>query len=459
MKKNEYILRMSLIILLTGTAGFLLSCTSRQQEKKRASSVIHPEWSRNSVIYEVNIRQYTPEGTFKAFEQHLPRLKELGVDILWLMPIHPIGEKNRKGSLGSYYSVRDYLGINPEFGTMDDFKSLVQKAHSLEMKVIIDWVTNHTSWDNNLVTEHPDWYIRDSAGNLVTPVRDWTDVVDLDFSKEGLREYMKNAMIYWIKEADVDGFRCDVADMVPIDFWNRSVQEVNKLKPVFMLAEAEKPEMHDSAFNATYSWNLFKLMRAIARGDKTSLSVDSLLYSEDTLYPADAYRMRFTTNHDENCWAGTEYELFGPAAQTFAVLTFTIPGIPMIYSGQESASGKRLRFFDKDTIVWGNYDLHVFYSTLINLKKENKALWNGSAGGSLTRLETNRNKDVYAFIREKDKNKVIVILNLTPGLQSLDIHDHKIIGNYTNLFTREKIRFEDEAIFRLKPWEYLVFYN
>jgi glycosidase len=457
MKSNIILFKLLSVIIICGAAGYLISCSVKNQNMKRETSVIHPEWSRNAVIYEVNIRQYTPEGTFKAFEQHLPRLKELGVDILWLMPINPIGSVNRKGTLGSYYSIKDYRGINPEFGTLDDFKDLVKKAHSLEMKVIIDWVANHTSWDNNLVAEHPEWYTKDSTGRIIAPVADWTDAADLDYSKEGLREYMKESMIYWVKVADIDGFRCDVAGMVPVDFWNKAVPEIKKVKPVFMLAEWETPEMHDTAFDMTYGWELYKIMNAIAKGEKTANDIDKIWSQEDSLYTPDAYRMRFTSNHDENSWNGTEYDRMGDAAMTFAVLSFTVPGMPLIYSGQEAAFNKKLRFFDKDTIDWDNYNLSPFYSTLIKLKKENKALWNGNAGGILKRIHTHSDKDIYVFLREKEGNTVLVILNLTSASQNVDLNDHTVLGTYTNTFTGETVSLEDESIFSLKPWEYRIF--
>jgi glycosidase len=268
---------------------------------------------------------------------------------------------------------------------------------------------------------------------------------------------MKDAMIYWVKEADIDGFRCDVAGMVPVDFWNNTVPEIKKIKPVFMLAEWETPEMHDTAFDMTYGWNLYQLMNAIAKGKQTADDIDSIWIKEDSLYPPDAYRMRFITNHDENSWNGTEYERMGDAAPAFAVMSFTVPGMPLIYSGQESGSNHRLRFFDKDTIDWDNYKLSVFYSTLIRIKKENKALWNGNTSGTLTRIHTHSSKEIYAFLREKEGNKVLVILNLTSKPQNVDLVDHAVLGNYTNAFTGEAVRFEDESIFSLKPWEYKVY--
>jgi len=249
-----------------------------------------------------------------------------------------------------------------------------------------------------------------------------------------------------------------MAGMVPLDFWNYTVAEIKKVKHVFMAAEWESPEMHDSAFDLTYGWEFFHLTNSVAKGEKTADDMDNMLKKEDSLYNPDAYRFRFTSNHDENYHAGSEYERMGDAAHAFAVLSFTVPGLPLIYSGQESGLKRRLREFEKDTIEWGNYDLSIFYSTLIRLKKDNKALWNGNAGGPLTRIHTHSDRDVYVFLREKERNKVLVILNLTSKHQNVDLNDHKIIGNYTNLFSAENIRLEDEAIFQLRPWEYIIFF-
>ncbi|HTX88711.1 MAG TPA: alpha-amylase family glycosyl hydrolase [Bacteroidales bacterium] len=446
-----------IVIVITGlvTAAFLLYafCVPK---KEIPSAVVHPEWSRNATIYEVNIRQYTPEGTFAAFEKHLPRLKKMGVEILWLMPVNPIGIKNRKGSLGSYYSVKDYLGVNPEYGTLSDLKSLVKEAHNLGMKVIIDWVANHTSWDNNLITEHPEWYTHDAAGNIVSPVKDWTDAADLDYNQEGLREYMKNALVYWVKEAGVDGFRCDVAGMLPVSFWNWAVPELRKIKPVFMLAEWETPEMHEQAFDMTYSWNLYHLMNQIAKGERTAAGIDSLLAREDTTYPKDAYRMLFTSNHDENSWNGTEYERLGEGAKCFAVLTFTLPGMPLIYTGQEAAFNRRLKFFDKDTVSWDNYPLENFYATLIRMKRENPALWCGKAGGDLLPLKTVHGKQVFAFLRVKDQNRVLAVFNLSPNPITFQVHGKNMTGTFQDVFSGETAQIEDGTAFILGPWGYRV---
>ena len=247
----------SLFILL-----FILSNSSILFAQK-STTVKHPEWSKNASIYEVNVRQYTPEGTFKAFQKHLPEIKKMGIDILWLMPINPIGKLNRKGSLGSYYSISDYNAVNPEFGNINDLKNLVNAAHNLGMKVIIDWVANHTSWDNIWTKTHPGFYIKDKNGNFKSPVADWTDAIGLNYNNPKLWIAMENSMEFWIKECDIDGFRCDVAGRVQMPFWNFVRMELEKIKPVFMLAEAEGPQFHKHAFDMTYSWEPHDIMKKI----------------------------------------------------------------------------------------------------------------------------------------------------------------------------------------------------
>jgi len=401
----KYIL---LIIVLT----FLAACTPSEKKttaKNEALEVVeHPEWSVDANIYEVNIRQYTPEGTFNAFREHLPRLQEMGVEILWLMPIHPIGEENRKGTLGSYYAVKDFKAINPNFGTEEDFKALVDDAHNRGMKVIIDWVANHSAWDNVWTESNPEWYTKDEDGNFTPPVADWSDVIQLNYDVPELREAMADAMEYWVRDFNIDGYRCDVAYMVPLDFWTDVHQRLDAIKDVFMLAEAEEPELHQ-AFDMTYSWSFKDVVVPAARGDKPLSELDSLMMREQQRFPEDAYRMYFTTNHDENSWQGSDIDLYGDNFQNYAVLAATIDGMPLIYSGQESGLDKQLEFFEKDEIDWDDYKYREFYTTLLKLKKDNEALWNGEEGGSFSRIESS--EGTYAFSRNKGNNQVIVLLN------------------------------------------------
>jgi glycosidase len=426
--------------------------------KKMESPKSHiPEWSKNSVLYEVNIRQYTPEGTFKAFESHLPRLKELGVDILWIMPIHPISMKNRKGSLGSYYAVKDYKGINPEFGNLDDFKSLVNKAHELDIKVIIDWVANHTGWDNNWIIEHKDWYTQDSLGNVIPPNPDWKDIADLNFDSKPMRHAMIDAMKYWVKEANIDGFRCDVAWGVPQDFWETATASLDSIKPVYMLAEDEDhPDFLKKAFVSNYTWKFHHLINDVAQGKKKAADIRKF-YTDSVSKVADgAFSMQFITNHDENSWAGSEYERMGEAVKTFATLTFTLEGIPLIYSGQEAGLHKRLLFFEKDTINWSNLEMQKFYQSLTSLKHNNQALWNGASGGRMNLVETSSPEKVFAFTREKDKNQVLAVFNLSaePVEATIQLPE---AGDYKEYFRGEIKTLEKGSVIKLDKWGYQVF--
>ncbi|MCS0590094.1 alpha-amylase family glycosyl hydrolase [Massilia norwichensis] len=388
-----------------------------------APPIAHVAWSKNANIYEVNIRQYTKEGTFKAFAAHLPRLKKMGVDILWLMPIQPIGEKNRKGTLGSYYAVRDYTAVNPEFGNLADFKALVKQAHGLGMKVIIDWVANHTAFDNRWTVEHKDWYLLDEKGEIfpVTYTEGaepeyWTDVTGLDYRNKDLWKGMTDAMLYWVRETDIDGFRCDVAGKVPTPFWNQARDALDRVKPVFMLAEADKPELQEHAFDMSYGWDTKDLFKDIAKGKKDARALKDFLAHPPKTFPAGAYRMRFTSNHDENSWSGSDVELYGPAFKAMAVLAATLPGMPLIYGGQEAGLDKRIEFFEKDPIAWKNYPYVPFYTSVLKLKHDNPALWNGQYGGGIEVLETGNDK-VFAFLRRREGNTVKVSVNLSNAAQ------------------------------------------
>lgn len=415
-----------------------------------------PEWSYNKAIYEVNIRQYTPEGNIKAFEKHLPKLKELGADILWLMPIHPIGENNRKGTLGSYYSVKDYKAVNPEFGTIEEFKSLVKMVHKMGMYVIIDWVANHTAWDNPWITEHPELYTTDSLDNIITPVRDWTDVADLNYDTKELWVEMIDALKFWVEECDIDGYRCDVAGMVPIEFWIEARSELKKIKSVFMLAEWDTPEVH-LAFDMTYDWNLHKILNGIAKNEKTVVDLTEHLKKNERDFPINAFRMQFTSNHDENSWNGTEFERLGDGVETFAVLTCVIPDMPLVYTGQEAGNTKRLSFFDKDTVEWKEYELFDIYSKLFQLKKNNKSLFNGDRGGEMTFLQGSNKENIFAFTRTSDKDKILAIFNLSDQSLVFELTGESLQGSYKNYFTGKLESFVSKETFKLNPWEYRIY--
>jgi glycosidase len=419
-----------------------------------------PEWSEDATIYEVNVRQYTKEGTLIAFQTHLPRLKELGVKLLWLMPIHPISKKNRNGSLGSPYAVANYTEVNPDLGTMKDFKNLVSEAHKLGFKVLLDWVANHTGWDNPWIAEHPEWFTQDSEGNVIHPAgTNWTDVAHLNYESQEMRAAMLNAMKFWVEETDIDGYRADHAKGVPVDFWNEAGTELNKIKPVYMLAEDEEhPELLNQAFNSNYSWRLHHLMNEVAQGKNNAASIKNYLEALNTIYPKGTYPMLFITNHDENSWAGTEYERLGEAVKTMAVLTFTSPGMPLVYSGQEAGLERRLSFFDKDEILWDDLSMHDFYEKLVSFKKENQALWNGNAGGTISFLPTS-DENMVAFVREKDVNKVLVVMNLSANSIKGEVIFDDLSGSYQTLFVDKETTLEKQQSFDLKPWEYHIFYS
>lgn len=425
----------------------------------------HPVWSRNATIYEVNIRQHTPEGTFAAFEKDLPRLKSMGIKIIWLMPIHPIGEKNRKGSLGSYYSVRDYKGINKEYGTLDDFKKLVTAIHAQGMKVILDWVANHSAFDNVWVKEHKEFYLTDSAGNIQPPLgTDWWDVAQLDWTSKTnkLDSAMIDAMKYWVRECDVDGYRCDVAEKVPTRFWEKARAELDAIKPVFMLAEAEKPEHHLRAFDMSYTWEFMHICNEIGAGRMTLTDIDRYMEKQDTLFPSSAYRMYFTTNHDENSWKGTSTERFGNARQVFDVLCFTIAGMPLCYTSQEGGEaytdGKphRLRFFDKDTAFWNDYKHQDFYSRLFKAHVDNPALWNGEFGGTFRRMKTSNDEEIYSFTRTKNDNQVLVILNFSGKPQQINFIE-EIESEFRSIFNNQTLSVFTKGAVKLPAYGYQVF--
>lgn len=431
---------------------FLLQCARPETGFKNV------EWSQNATIYEVNIRQFSEAGTFKAFEQTLPELSDLGVNILWLMPIHPIGEVNRKGGLGSYYAVKDYFGVNPEFGTEQDFRDLVNAAHANGMYVILDWVANHTAWDNPIAVSNPDFFDTDSTGAF-TPPRgtDWTDVIQLNFSNPATHDYMASALAYWVREFDIDGYRCDVADMVPVEFWNRVRKELDAIKPVFMLAEAENPAHHIEAFDMSYAWNMHHQFNRVARGDTSARAIFGLLDEDRARFPAHAYRMQFTSNHDENSWNGTEFVRLGDGVKTFAVLASLIDGMPLIYNGQEYGNPKALEFFEKDLVQRPDTSYWSFYQTLMKLNRDHPALHNGIHGAPAVAIPTSDDDRVLAFIREKDDCQVVVVLNLSPDAVMVSIRSDKLTGRFKNVSTNTDTEMTNKQEFSLQPWEYIVY--
>jgi glycosidase len=414
----------------------------------------HPAWIIQGNIYEVNIRQYTPEGTFKAFAGSLDRLRAMGVQTLWFMPIHPISKKDRKGTLGSYYAVADYTAVNPEFGTLDDWISLVRTIHRKGMKVILDWVPNHTGADNRWLTAHPDFFVKDSTGQPAMAA-DWSDTRQLDYSNREMQDSMIAAMDFWLKRSGIDGFRCDVAWNVPGSFWSRCIAHLKKEKNIFMLAEGDKAYLPRSGFDAVYPWNMFNMMKKVAAGERPAFALDSAYRELDTLYPANTIELYFTSNHDENSWNKADFAVFpGPEHAAFAVFTQTMAkGVPLIYSGQEEPVLRPLAFFEKDPIHFRYYARADFYKILLNLRKRNPAL---AANAGFRKIAAGDERAVYAYVREKGNNRVLVILNFSGEEQPVAIRDRSLWGKSYNVFLH-RAQTLNGSTWKMKPWGYEVY--
>lgn len=452
-----------LSILIVTIVFFNTSCNEEKKNSVEPAvqaelKLGHPAWSEQSNIYEVNLRQYSPSGSIVDFEKHLPRLKDMGVEILWFMPITPIGKEGRKMTekeLGSYYAVKDYKGFNEEFGSMEQWKAFVKDAQAMGFKVITDWVANHSAIDNHWLKAHPGFYVRDSAGKTVSPY-DWTDVLKLNYQNRELRDSMIDAMKFWVTETGIDGFRCDVAEDVPVDFWKECIDSLRKIKHVFMLAEGEKADLHEAGFDATYAWNMMRAMADLYSGKRSLIQFDSAVNADIAKFPSSAYRMYFTTNHDENSWNGTEFEKYGNAYKAFAVFTQTMyQSIPLIYSGQESMNKKRLKFFVKDTISWNNkFEMAGFYKKLLTLRKETSALF---PAAHYKKLASTNDGAIFAYLRETGEGKVAVILNLSKQSQKFNIKDTAINGEPLNIFIGVKEKVDTAHQFSLEPWGYIVY--
>lgn len=407
-------------------------------------------WANTASIYEVNIRQYTAEGTFKAFEAHLPRIKDMGIDILWLMPITAISQVNKKGSLGSYYACSSYTKINPEFGTENDFKDLVNAAQALGMKVIIDWVANHTGRQHEWMTQNPSWFTQDAAGNF-TERNGWDDVVDLNYENKSMRAALIDAMLYWVKQFNLDGFRCDMAHLVPLDFWIEARTSLEQTKKLYWLAECEELAYHQ-VFDTSYAWSWMHATEKVGKGQDGLHEVFNTLH-QYAQYPKSASKLFFTSNHDENSWNGTEYEKYGVAAKAWAVFTHTWNGQPLIYSGQELPNFKRLAFFDKDQIQWTHTEpaLHDFYKTLLTARKQYPVLHTGS----IFNLPTNGK--IMAYLKQDQTNTALILLNVSEERQQVQVAHEAFTGNFTNLFSGLSFDFKGSSHFELMPGEYIVY--
>jgi glycosidase len=417
------------------------------------------DWIHNTDVYEVNLRQYSQEGTFNAFLKELPRLKDMGVSTLWFMPITPIAQKNKKGSLGSQYACSDYTAVSPEFGTLKDFKVFVKKAHEMGFKVIIDWVANHTGWDHVWTKTHPEYFEKDSATNDFKIASGMDDIIELDYTNPALRKAMIDAMKYWVTECDIDGYRCDLAFWVELDFWLEARAELEKTKTLFWLAENDPLEHADfyQAFDACYTWTWMHKTADFYKSHQDKKMLDSVLHQYDNVGGKQGIKLWFTTNHDENSWNGTEYEKYGDAAHALAVHSFTWEGIPLIYSGQELPNKKRLEFFEKDVIEWtGKYELHEFYKTLLHLRKTNPALRAGDPSVTNYTIHSDADDQVLAYLRKNGSNEVLVMLNMSNRTAKFTLKPAHLAGQFKEVFTNATADLTTQKTFELKPWGYTV---
>ena len=453
MKKNIIITIVICVIVLVGVAllGF---CRAKHPA---AAETRHPAFAYYGTIYELNTRQFTPEGTFRAAEAHLPELKDLGVEIIWFMPIQEIGVEGRKGTLGSYYAIKDYCSFNHEFGTREDFVSFVNRAHELGMKVILDWVANHTAPDSEW-TKREGWHYRDSLGNLMVQY-DWTDIAKLNYENEDMRKEMLKAMHFWMDEIGIDGFRCDVAGEVPTDFWEMAMADLRLTHPdMFTLAENndKAQELTASAFNMYYGWDLQNTMRKLAKGEISVDDLWSFFEQQDTLIRKEAIRMNFTSNHDENSWNGTEFEWFGEeGAATYAAFTYVIPGMPLIYTGQEFGNHKRLEFFEKDGFERKHAEQFEMYKSLNAMRRDNPALWSPELGAPMTRI-ANDNPAIFSCARVLEDNVVLGIFNFSAEPQTVTLQTAGLEGDYTCICGMPVMVGTEDQI-TLRPFEWLIY--
>ena len=434
----------------------------------------------NAVIYEANIRQYSPEGTFNAFTQDIPQLKELGVKVIWVMPVYPISVKNRKATggkmvseiedekerekyLGSYYAISDYTKVNPDLGTIEDFQKMVDVAHENGMFVIMDWVANHTGWDHLWITEHPEYYTQNEAGEIVDPLNPetgeswgWTDTADLNYDNKELWTAMTKDMKYWVENHDVDGFRADVAGEVPTEFWDQAVKAIKEVKPVFMLAESEKKDLFHNSFDMGYNWEGHHIMNEIAKGEQGVKAWDDYMTKIDTLYQKDDFLMNFVTNHDENSWNGTVQERMGDASEAMLALSYTLPGMPLIYSGQEYDLDHRLLFFEKDSIPKTKGKVWPVLVKLGELKNNNEALAGGKKSAAYNRLKTTNDDQVLAFSRGSGDDMVIYVANLSKSPVKFKM---ELDGKFQDYMNSAELDLKKDLEMEFKPWEYKILIN
>jgi len=471
--------KLPLILLI---AIIFISCKEEKkevgkavEETKKEITPVSKEMMESAIIYEANIRQYSKEGTFKEFTKDIPQLKQLGVKIIWVMPIFPISETKRKAKgdlfvsdiedaeerkkyLGSYYAVSDFTKVNPEFGDIEDFRKLINTAHDNGIYVILDWVPNHTGWDHSWLKTNPEFYTKNDKGEVTDPLNDdgsskgWADVADLNYENEGLRNAMISDMKHWITKEKIDGFRCDVAGSVPTSFWEEAIPQLRQEKDVFMLAEAWEPElMHNNLFDMAYAWEGHHIFNEIAKGKQGVKEWDVYMKKLNTQYEGDDILMNFITNHDENSWNGTIEERMGNASEAMLALSYLTPGMPLIYSGQEYDMSHRLKFFEKDEILKAKGKMWPLLEKLGKLKNSNSALHGGKNAAIYSRVNTD-NENVLIFKRSKNGSTIIFVANLTDEEQTVT---NELKEKFLDYMSNTKVEFIDDTI-TLKPWEYRI---
>jgi len=412
--------RPSAITLIVMSAMVAVASPTSACIAQASSRVTAPDsaWVRHSAVYEVFVRDFSRSGDFRGVTRGLDRVQAVGANVVWLMPIYPVGIANRKGSLGSPYAVRDYLAVNPEFGTAADFKALVQAVHARGMKLIIDWVPNHTAWDNVWVKQHPTFYVRNDSGALTVPrddkgnLTDWTDVAQLNYKNAELRRAMIDAMRHWLVQYGIDGFRVDAAGFVPDDFWQEALPQVRASvkRPIMLLAEWGDVKMHRFGFDITYAWDSYSHLKAVWDSVPASRFVEQELADLKTMPPG-GMRLRFTTNHDETAWDKPPVARFAsPAGARAAFVAMALlPGRPLIYDGQEVESPQKLPLFEHDPIVWDQPNASValaFYKRIEQLIRSDSAF----TSGNFLAVETSEPRDIIAYRR----GDAIVLVNARP---------------------------------------------
>ena len=421
-----------LATLLVSTAPHFVAAQqqSAARDFSKETARNSPDWVKDAVIYQIFERSYSQKGDFNSITADLDRIQKLGVTVLWLMPVHPIGREKVKGTIGSPYAVKDYYGVNPDYGTKDDLKRLIAEAHKRNLKVIIDIVANHTAWDS-VMMKNPDFYTHDKAGNIVPPVPDWKDVADLNYDNPKLRVYMTEMLKSWIRDYDLDGFRCDVAGFVPTDFWEAARAELDKIKPnIVMLAEAHQPDLMVKAFDLDYSWPLHSALTEVMQGAKPATVLRQIWDDDKAKYPRSAMSMRFSDNHDERRAVARFGEKGALAAQA---LIFTLDGVPLVYNGMEvgdTAESGAPALFERLPIFWQfatrRPEFPRFYEQMIALRKSSNAL----RRGDLTWVKNSDEARVITFSRRINNEEVLVAVNLSnaPFVGTVEA-----AGNYTEI--------------------------